>query len=78
MTTTTISTEAVPQHHLAPRWRFVGTFVAGAALAAGIAVGVTAVKDEAKTPASPAQQSVHAQPSASSDAICRVPHRAPC
>jgi hypothetical protein len=52
MTTTTTGT--VPQRNLSKAGRFVATFVAGAALASGIFVGVGAADDSTPAASRPA------------------------
>lgn len=65
---TTITTDTVPQQDVVKAWRLVATFVAGAALAGGIAVGVGVFHDS--TPASSHPRAIVQTQSAASDPGC--------
>jgi hypothetical protein len=71
---TTITTEAVPQRSLAKVWRFAATFVAGAALAGGVAVGVGFADDSTPAVSHPAAT---VQTPATADPGC-LQLRGPC
>ena len=60
MTTITsdITSEAIAHRYVARSWRFVATFLAGAALASAVAVGVGVTADDGAATPTPAQPSV--------------------